>query len=136
MDIPLCKIILMQVVRLALHIDIVNMQKDFYVGYHLSSQVLYVSLKIFMVKLNTSHLKKRCFRVPHEDLWMKSLRHPWTQNQDFHIWRVKFSMYKMATINSRCSYLTSIIDDKTWHVCLTMWVFNAKTRNQGAPRHF
>jgi hypothetical protein len=60
--------VLMQVVKLALHIDIVNMQKDFYVGYHPSSQVLYVSLKIFMVKLNMSHLRKRCFKVPHEDL--------------------------------------------------------------------
>jgi len=45
MDIPLCRMVLMQVVRLALHIDIVNMQKDFYVGYHPSSQVLYVFLK-------------------------------------------------------------------------------------------
>ncbi len=45
MDIPLCIMVLMQVVRLALHIDIVNMQKDFYVGYHPSSQVLYVFLK-------------------------------------------------------------------------------------------
>ncbi len=45
MDIPLCRMVLMQVVRLALQIDITNMKKEFYVGYHLGSQVLYVSLK-------------------------------------------------------------------------------------------
>ncbi len=45
MDIPLCKMVSMQVVTPTLQIDIANMKKEFYVGYHLGSQVLYVSLK-------------------------------------------------------------------------------------------
>ncbi len=51
----------MQVVRLALHIDIVNMLKDFYVGYHPSSQVLYVSLKNIYGEIEYVTPKKKMF---------------------------------------------------------------------------
>jgi hypothetical protein len=61
MDIPLCIMVLMQVVRLALHIDIVNMLKDFYVGYHPSSQVLYVSLKNIYGEIEYVTPKKKMF---------------------------------------------------------------------------
>jgi hypothetical protein len=36
--------VLMQVVKLALHIDTVNMQKDFYVGYHPSFVCLFKNI--------------------------------------------------------------------------------------------
>lgn len=45
MDIPLCRMVSMQIVRPALQIDIANMRKEFYVGYCLGSQVFYVSLE-------------------------------------------------------------------------------------------
>jgi len=52
---------LMQVVKLALHIDIVNMQKDFYVGYHPSFQVLYVSLENINGEIEYVTPKKEMF---------------------------------------------------------------------------
>ncbi len=46
MDIPLCRMVLMQVIKPTLQIDITNMKKEFYVGpYHPSFQVFYVSFK-------------------------------------------------------------------------------------------
>jgi hypothetical protein len=53
----------MQVVRLALQIDITNM-KEFYVGCHPSFQVFYVYLENIHGEIeNVTHLKKRCLGV-------------------------------------------------------------------------
>ena len=48
MDIPLCRMIGLQVVRPALAVDIEKLKADFVHGYHPSTAVFYVSITNFM----------------------------------------------------------------------------------------
>jgi hypothetical protein len=58
----------MQVVRLALQIDITN-TKEFYVGCRLGSQVFYVYLENIHGEIeNVTHLIKKCLGVQQGDL--------------------------------------------------------------------
>jgi hypothetical protein len=67
-----------------LQIDIINMRKVFYVGYHLGSQMFYVSLEGIHDNIHDETIRKL---ESWSSNWIFAIKFEffWTQDQPFHI---------------------------------------------------
>ncbi len=124
---------LMQVVSPTSQIDIINMRKELYVGYHPNFQVFYVSFKNIHDEIENVTIEK-------EMSWSSTWRfvndkfeafldtkptlshlkakffHVWDGNHQLEVW--------LPYINQMHPI------DETWHVCPTTWVLNVEIKNR------
>lgn len=137
MDIPLCRMISMQVVRPALANDILKLRGDFYSGYHPGAAVFYVSVEGIdgstidvgpdIISTWDSHWKtvndefeKYLESKPKLHHLRGKMFHVWDGNHRLQAWYPYINEVHGANLSR--------------HVCVTSWVLNADIENRGSLR--
>lgn len=136
MEIHLCHIISMQVVRHALMNDILKLRRDFYSCITLELQYLMFILNGLMDALLMSTKRGQTIGMIIGMQWMKNLKHIYNPNFLCITSWERCSMFGMEIIDSK------LVIDKSMrymrktnqgiHVWVTSWVFDANMDNHGA----